>query len=192
MTWEYLETEQFDFRLKIIAAYLKEKTQDKIIVDLDCGTARLVKFLEDDYLLYYGNDICISSIRKAQIEAYNKQKAKCLFETLEDENVFSRLKNFKGIDILLSLGHGAGEFINPQIESPTLTNVFRSIVMSYAPQFAVLEMIQEWEKKFDLISSFKKFMFENAYIVDYDVFLKIIPDDFVGERRILFFKKRCN
>jgi len=57
MAWEYLQTDKFDRRFKPIVEYLKDKTKDKVILDLDCGTAPIAKYLERDWKEYIGNDI---------------------------------------------------------------------------------------------------------------------------------------
>ena len=183
MTWEYLQTEELDLRLKIIAAYLKGKTKDRVIVDLDCGTARLIKFLEKNFKLYYGNDVNEELIEIAR--GYGIKNSE--FVVLPDNRVTEKINE---IDILLMLGYGAGEYVRNDVESETLADSFKNLVAKFSPKIVIVEGIDLWERNYKAYSQIKKFLKEKGYLLDYETYLQIgdVPDE-VYRRRIFFFQK---
>ena len=46
-----------DYRIWLISGYSKNRIENKIIVDLDCGHAPLLKYIPHSYKEYIGNDI---------------------------------------------------------------------------------------------------------------------------------------
>jgi len=174
MAWEYLETEKYKARLLPIVEFLKGKTKDKTIIDIDCGTAPLLAELEPDWKTYFGNDIDNYFITKAR----GRNIPKTLFLTETDDKIILNH------DILICLGYGAGQDTKQPLESSTL---FDSIVRlsKFKPEIIIIEMILPFEEKFSCMG---KFVTE---LKDYDYKETIveIDDDFeyVRTRLIGFF-----
>jgi GT2 family glycosyltransferase len=130
MTWEYLP--QCDKRFEIAASYLKGKTKDKVIVDLDCLEARLLKYISHDFAKYLGNDILVRfpNIPKTEFHPYP-----------DDQFV----ANLKKCDILCVFGHGGYEITGQNEESKTLTESIKKVVSRLEPQTVILEAVQYFE-----------------------------------------------
>lgn len=150
MTWEYLEQQNFDKRFEIIVQFLKGKTKDKVIVDLDCGSAKLCKFLEPDWLTYVGNDIDEKYIRMAK--EHNVPKTS--FYLKSDEHVD------ECTDILIVMGYGGQEITHAEEESKTLNSSIKRIVEKHQPEIVILEMIKPFSICMD---DFKKFLESRGY-----------------------------
>ncbi len=186
MTWEYLQEKQFEARNKIVASFLENRTIGKIIVDLNCGTAKTVQFLSNDFKEYIGNDREKEYIDTAN--GYDIPNAK--FYLLNDEDFYDVIELKNKPDILLLLGHGAGEFVDTPHESKTLTKTFLKMILVYKPEFIVLEAVQKFEQEFGLLSSIANEVLQMGYRIDYEMLLGIPPfNSEFGRRKFLFFSK---
>lgn len=183
MAWEYLWTEQFDKRAKVIAYLLKGKTKGQIIVDLDCGKVSVAKYLDKDWAFYYGNDIS-HKYTEANI-ALNLPNSQ--FEAIND-----RLVNPKTCDILICLGEGAGSFTGVSVESSTIFDKIHDLIYNCRPAYVVLESIQDFEDRYKLQSKHKEYLESLGYSTQ--LIPCIIEDielndlNYVKNRLILFAK----
>ena len=178
MAWEYLQTSEWDKRLEIIAKFLKGKTAGKSIFDIDCGTARLLDFIDHDFASYYGNDINPAYIA----EANGRDVPNTVFETLDDKYLMD--VDLNPIDILLAIGMGAGEYVINKYESKTLTDIFKRIVDEYKPGIVVAETIKAyWDKHFaNLLNPFMEKRGYKNLIQEVS-----LEKTFTGERVIAFY-----
>lgn len=144
MPWDYLIDKKNEGRWEIIADLIKDKVKDKVIVDVDCGIAGVVKYLKD-FKFYYGNDIEPKYIEHCK--NYNIPNTE--FELISDDRV-----RVEGIDILMVLGFGCeGEH-----ESTTLFNTFSRLVRIHSPEYIIFESAVHFEKKHQIHSTVKAFM----------------------------------
>ena len=119
MTWEYLNNSLFEIRFKIVGIYLRDKTKGKHIVDLNCGNAKLLDYIEHNYKSYLANDTNNDYLEK-KIKKSNYNNITFIKQT--DEQVRNKIA---GIDIFVVFGHGAGEYTNSNNDSKTLTDTIR-------------------------------------------------------------------
>lgn len=181
MAWECLLTKAFDRRFEVIADFLKGKTKDKTILDLNCGTAGTVKYLKQDYKLYYGNDIDPQYIKIAKYYKIPKTK----FEVKQD-----RLIDMPH-DILIHAGYGAGEFIKNKYESPSAIPVLKTLILDYEPRIIVFECIQDYAGF--LSKEFTHFLIDNNYMVAGDKSFEIYSnqkDKKLNYRQIKAYEKK--
>jgi len=150
MVWDYLTDKKNEGRWKIIADLIRDKVNGKVIVDLDCGVARVVKHL-DGFKLYYGNDIDIGYIE--QCKDYNIENTK--FETIADDKV-----NLDEIDVLMVLGYGCGR---NRHESKTLLKSFERLVKKNKPEYVVFEVIRYFERKYGICTEIGLIMATQGY-----------------------------
>ena len=126
MTWEYLN-EKCDERLVIIADYLKGKTKDKFIVDLDCLEGRILNYLDHDYMSYKGNDVLVDRFVGGYKATIKQQKSKEFVKTLNR------------CDILLVLGFtDYADNTNP-VEDQDLVNSVKYMLGEKEPKIVVIE-----------------------------------------------------
>lgn len=136
MAWEYLPL--MDRRLLVIAKYLKGKTKDKTIVDINCLDARLLQYINSDFKKYLGNDI------QNKFPIHPKAE----FKQLPDD-VY--VKEIQEVDILLYLGIGGYEIKRNALESKTATSSIRFLILKHYPQIVITECIRYYEKILYLI-----------------------------------------
>lgn len=123
MAWEYLD--EMKERVEAIANLIKDKTKDKVVVDLNCGKAPLRKLIP--YKKYIGNDII-----NTDFEGFIQQ----------DDKVFCR--ELKECDVLIHIGMGGHEITHEKLESPTSTESTNYIIQNLRPKLVVLECITEF------------------------------------------------
>lgn len=178
MAWEYLEKEAYRQRLIPIVSFLEGKTKDKIIIDLDCGTAPLVSELKPDWYIYFGND----HTTKFTDEAIMRKVKNTRFSYQQDHHI---VENVEQCDILLCLGYGAGDLKPEPLESSTLRGSLIKIAKKCKPEFIIIEMIQPFEVEYGAMTMFKE------QLPEYNCELQLIEinDDFeyVRKRLIGFF-----
>jgi len=181
MAWEYLQNKDFELRFRVIAAYLKGKTRDKVILDLDCGTANTVLFLEPDYKCYIGNDICKEYLKTAS--QYKVEKTR--FYCLSDKELGDVLK--EKVNVLLALGLGAGTH---PMESPTLSDSLIFFIKRDKPEIVVIEAVTEYDEKYNILRGPEQYMLSHGYRKDAEIKMDL-PDynNFVNFRKFLFFRK---
>jgi hypothetical protein len=134
MNWDYLN-EQADHRIIPIAKYLKGKTKDKFIVDLDCLEGRILKYLEHDYMSYKGNDLITDRFIGGYKATIKKQKSKNFVKTINK------------CDILLVLGFS--NLQNEPREDVDLADSVIHVVMTCKPEIIVLECWLEYKSQVD-------------------------------------------
>jgi hypothetical protein len=151
--YEYLETKESDKRYKVVADFLGD-TNDKVIVDIDCGEPRLKNFIK--FKEYYANDI-----------REPKDKEGINFKLCRDDEVDIKP------DILCLFGYGGGEHTgHPQESKKAGKTIIR--LSKYKPKFIVLEMAKKWEDDFKIMSTLVN------KLTDYKIVLEkklIIGDD---------------
>ncbi len=146
MAWEYLP--QADERFKVVAEYLKGRTKDKVIVDLNCLEARLTRFIEPDFAKYKGNDV------QDKFPVLSKGE----FVIARDDQF---VQNLYRCDILIAAGIGGYEISRHPLESPTSTASTKFIIRNLQPEIIVLEAIQDFECIIkDIESEAKKFWYK--------------------------------
>jgi len=145
MAHEYLQSKKLDKRFQIAADFLKCKTENQIIVDLNCGSSRILDYIEDDYWLYMGNDIDKTLLRP--------NTKKTVFLHNKDDEIVSIVKVYPfPVDILLVFGMGAGDVHESPYESPTLQKSVLEILECAQPKYLLLETALKWENRFTPIS----------------------------------------
>lgn len=129
--WDYLNTKKFDGRLMLIAGYLANKIQGQVILDLDCGHARLLRYIPHTFREYIGNDI-----DKDAIDALANSYPSCIFLEQPDDVMVGLIEQVVGyVNILLCLGYGAK--LNEH-ESQTLDESIKALVRQYHPEIVIL------------------------------------------------------
>lgn len=173
--WPYLYG-KMDFRLEPIAKYLKGKTKGKILFDINCMHAPLLKYIDHDYLYYVGNDLQT---------VFPSEYPNCVFFTLSDERMCERLGE---VDILIALGMGGYEISHEPSESKTMTQSIKDIISQKKPEIVILENITKFSSVAEEISESAK-----GYKKVLDVKLNGTPDfphnDWVFKRHITILEK---
>lgn len=143
--WSYLLTDELDFRVLPIAGYLARRVDNKIIVDLDCGHAPLLKYIPHTFEAYYGNDILYDRFPHV---------AGTQFYAMKDEEFVKT--EFPRVDVLIVLGHGGFEISKEQLESATLTQSIKTMVEKYSPEIIVIEAVERFTSVHRNLMSFCK------------------------------------
>lgn len=143
MTWEYLNHET-DHRMVEIAKYLKGKTKNKMIVDLDCLEGRILNFLDHDYMSYKGNDILVDRFVGGYKATIKQQTSKNFVKTLEQ------------CDILLLLGYTGDHPEVSEKEDHDLTNSAKYVIDRFEPRIVVLECWLEYHADVDEMAEYLK------------------------------------
>lgn len=125
MPWEYLNTPEWDGRFLYAAGYLSTRIEGKHLVDLNCGTARLLKYIPQTWATYVGNDIHQCPSEKMS-----------MFMHLPDSVVSQRIDR---CDVLMCFGVANGNHASPEWESCTVSDSIRYIVEAHKPSIIVLE-----------------------------------------------------
>lgn len=168
MTWEYLQTEELDPRLMVIAGYLAKKIAGKTILDINCGSCRLGLYLPEDWKGYYANDCSYDFISLAK---NNNPKAVHLKE--KDEAIPILLQK-KKIDIVIIYGYGADDK-NYQSgeESATIYQTLSKVVKQHQPEIVIIEGSHIYDKETGLISkavkSLKDYQLKHSIYVASDL-----------------------
>lgn len=181
MTWEYLDTDIFQARFGIIAAYLREYAKGATLVDLNCGKeAHLFDYLRDDLNQYVGNDINLRSggrIGKHAFLKYNDTEVLAALNYITDK-----------VDIFCHLGWGAGIISREPVESQTDTISGRAIVQEYMPQLVILESVEKYFQF--LLKEYSPLLESSGYELAHSLSLQIDnPDSFVNRRQCAFWEK---
>ncbi|MFA6971375.1 MAG: hypothetical protein WC208_08250 [Gallionella sp.] len=171
MAWEYLP--QVDDRFKVIASYLKGKTKDKVIVDLNCLEARLTKYIDQDFAKYLGNDL------QDKFPVLSKAEFKI---ARDDEFV----RSLDRCDILVVAGMGGWEITKEPLESKTATESARFVISTLKPQIIALESVREFE---GIISFLEAFTIAGKYNLVLKKYLDL-GDDWVMKRAVYIYEKR--
>jgi len=177
--WQYLLTGGMDSRIELVSEYLKDKVKDRVIVDLDCGHAPLLKYLPDTYKQYIGNDI--RDIFPAE------RNDKCIFYLKKDDELINILTK---IDILVALGLGGHEISKEPRESKTCTQTLKRIISKLTPEIVVLEAVNRF---LPVLESVEKCAFRYSYKTKHHLDIKPDKDrDWVKHRTLLILEKKHN
>lgn len=172
MAWEYLKTNPWDDRYRLVASVLPDLT-DKIVVDLDCGEGNFRHFI--NYKRYYSNDIN---------PVDNEEGME--FHMIPDTDV-----DIKS-DVLCLFGYAAGEFTGTKEESIEAANSLVRL-SKYKPQFIVIEAVQKFEDEYKclskLVDRLPNYEVINDTIINIDAsHLNDIIASYVGKRHIVVLK----
>lgn len=132
----YLKTEPFEERYKIVGEYLKDKIEKPVVVDVNCGEPLFSKYI--DYKEYHCNDVYMPD----NIDGLN---------FTHDTDTVVDVKP----DVLCIFGYGAGERTKHPQESHTAGETILRLAM-YKPEYIVIEMSTEWERRYEQITWFKQ------------------------------------
>jgi len=111
MPWEYLSSKPLDVRFLFAAGYLQchRLIEGMQLVDLNCGTARLLHYIPHNFRSYTGNDIH----QKPGIEVPQFK-----FWQLPDAEMPGRLRG-EHIDVLMAFGLADARSCKSRWESGT-------------------------------------------------------------------------
>jgi len=167
MAWEYLKTEPFENRYKVVSEFLKDKIENPIVVDLNCGEPLFAKHIK--WKEYHANDLFMPD----NIEGLD-------FRQIPDSEV-----DIKS-DLLVMFGCGAGEFTGQDMESKTATDSFIRLA-GHKPKYIVMESSPEWEKRYSYISMVIKRLDKYKVVLDKTI---VIPpgEHYHDTRRIIICK----
>lgn len=147
----------FDARYLITAGYLANKISGKILLDINCGMARLNLYLPQTYKLYFANDINYEPKYPNPKFYFLKQNDQQIIETV------SKIK----IDILCLFGHGGGDKLNNAHESKTLTQSAIEIIKQHNPEYIILEAYYEYFEKHRILDNIIHYAGqENKYLIE--------------------------
>ena len=141
--WPYLQNEIFDSRFEK-AIEMIGSVKDKVILDLNCGTARMLQYLPDDFKLYIGNDINDDFL---EIARKWKTKNPATFIHCRDDEIMGYLSK---VDIFMCFGINSGQ--NKGIESETEFETFKKVAGIFLPEVVVCEGWDYYEKNHKIIS----------------------------------------
>lgn len=180
--WEYLDEPAFQTRFGVVAAYLRGRTQNKVIVDLNCGhNAGLLRYLPSP-VRYIGNDVLIDpSVVLGPVSDW--------LLDIKDSKMLGWLKQNVGtVDIFLHLGYGGRDLSGEEAESATELDSGIAIVSHFKPELIILESVRKFME-------YMRAQYENCIEDDYQIRdtirLNIFTagHDFVGEREFYFYER---
>jgi len=129
--WAYLDDEQFDGRLILAAGYLANRIAGKVVLDLNCGYARILRYLPPTFALYVGNDLDKGALARAR-KQYGGESVKFPFAFDEAMRDLPGLR----VDVLLAFGYQ--QQYNDH-DSPTLDETIYHFINRDKPKIIVLE-----------------------------------------------------
>lgn len=129
MPWDYLNTTDLDARFLTAAGYLATGVRGKHLVELNCGTARLLHYLPATFARYTANDI--------HQQPDSRPPGLRFFRVPDDEMPAKLLQ--RPVDILMCFGLADGRKADPEWESSTLSQTFRELAKSHKPALLLLE-----------------------------------------------------
>ena len=126
-----MNTKAFDARLLPIAGYLASRLEGMVIVDLNCGHARLADYLPIGNYYYIGNDTDEDAIRDCLLHYPNLNYE---FVIMSDTEMVCGGRG--QIDILICAGYAAGF---SEAESDTLDDSIKKLISRYTPGIVIFE-----------------------------------------------------
>lgn len=163
MPWDYLQDERWDERFKVAATWLEDHTlwcQTETIVDLNCGTARLARYLDSKvYFQYIGNDKHAPYIREA-LQKHLPVGYKSMLFVMDD--VGMRGLRLRSHNVLACFGIGAGEFVKNGHESETQLETMRILIEENGPRAVIVEACAPYWVKYlrepitDMLGKYQK------------------------------------
>ena len=184
MTWEYLDTPELDGRFLIASGYLSNRIKGKFIVDLNCGTARLLNYLPKDYAGYYCNDKV----------TYNSRLGLTVnFQQITDLEMVKYLESRK-VNILCVFGHGGGDKLPNGHESKTLSQSANYLIGKHRPEIVILEANYTYVKKYEVLKDIiYRATIEYAYTIKQNIIVKPANStDPLSERNIIILERGEN
>ena len=181
MTWEYLDNTRLDGRLLVVAGYLSNRIEGKNIVDLNCGTGRLINYLPRIYTNYYCNDInLVPSCIQEPID----------FHPISDTEMVTFLAD-KMVDVVCVLGHGGGHELPNVHESISLSNSAMLIIEKHKPEIVILEANFTYVWKHHVLKSVLDWAIEACgYKIKQDIVVKPAEtNDTLAERNIIILER---
>lgn len=180
MPWEYLSTKPLDARFLFVAGYLEHRGMiaGKRLVDLNCGTARLLRYIPHTFASFVGNDI------HQRPDTANRQLT---FFPLADSEMPERLRDEK-VDVLMLFGLTDGRSCGSNWESSTSLASFVSLVRLHHPKTLILEGSVEYDRNFGAIGALLREL--DSYEIDHDVTLSATGHGGHGQRRIIALTPR--
>jgi hypothetical protein len=180
MSWDYLDTDIFQTRFGIVAAYLKERAYGKTILDMNCGqNAQFLHHFKSGFKQYIGNDV----LAEESDEPYR------FISPISDVYLLDFLKNMGvKIDIFLHLGAGMGKIAGESVESMTETASGCAIVDYYKPEIVILESIRRFACQMG--TDYEGTLIKNGYKLAHQLTLTIDKDSYVSTRIFQFYEKR--
>ncbi|MBF0531743.1 MAG: methyltransferase domain-containing protein [Candidatus Omnitrophica bacterium] len=173
--WAYLFDEKMDYRVWLAAGYLRDKVKEKIIVDLDCGHAPLLKYIPDTYRQYIGNDI--RNLFPALTE-------RSIFYLKKDDDFIQALTK---VDILVVLGYGGYEITKESLESKTLLGSIKTIISKFEPEIVVFETVRKF---LPILKDVEEFAISQGYQTKCLFSVKMDDDEnWLKHRELLILEK---
>ena len=148
--WPYLQNEIFDLRFEK-AVPMIGSVKDKVILDLNCGTARMLQYLLEDFKLYIGNDINEDFLEIAKKWKVGKPVT---FILCRDDEIMSFLAGV--VDIFMCFGINSGQ--NKGLESETEFETFKKVIEKFLPETVVCETWDNYVRDYGLISQRADFL----------------------------------
>lgn len=173
MAWEYLLEEKT--RATTIARWLNDNdlVKGKIIVELACGVASLVKQLEG-FSLYYGNDVSKEYIDIAR----NYYIDNSVFEIKESKDI-----DIDNVDILVLMG------VSTDQEQQSIVKLI-SLANERKPEIIILEGARYFERKFGLFTIVTELLKSSGYELINKEYIEIESDFHNIRRRAIFYFKK--
>src|SRR5688572_3959767 len=180
MPWDYLSSKPLDVRFLFVAGYLqhRELIAGKRLVDLNCGTARLLRYIPHTFARYSANDI------HQQPESGGPNLK---FFPLADFEMADRLRD-EDIDVLMLFGTTDGRLCSSSWESSTSLDSFLRLVRQHYPGALIIEGSAEYDRNFGAIGALLREL--DAYEIDHDVSINTTGQDGHAKRRILALTPR--
>lgn len=141
--YSYLENEIFDSRFKKTLEMIGS-VSGKVIFDLNCGSARMLKYLPEGFSEYIGNDINEDLLEMGKKWSI---KGKTQFILCRDDEIMDYLNK---VDIFMNFGINAG--VNEGIESETEFATFKKIIERFLPETVACEAWLYYEENYKVIS----------------------------------------
>ncbi len=170
--WPYLQNKELDIRFKKAVSMIGS-VEGKVILDMNCGRARMLQYLPEDFKLYIGNDINDDFL---EIARKWKTKSPATFVHCRDDEIMGYLSK---VDIFMHFGINTG--VNKGVESETEFETFKKVVEKFLPETVVCEGWNYYEKNYKIISQ----RFDFLKLFNY----KEIGEFFMTDRTLKVYKK---
>ena len=157
--WPYLQNKFFDIRFEK-AIQMIGLVKDKIILDLNCGTARMLQYLPEDFTQYIGNDINQEFLEIARKWKTGPVTLKITLHCCRDDEIMNCLNSADvctKIDIFMNFGINPG-VVNKGIESETEFETFKKVIGKFLPEIVICEGWTNYEKDFKIVSQRADFL----------------------------------
>jgi SAM-dependent methyltransferase len=180
MPWEYLSTKPLDVRFLFVAGYLEHRKMimGKRLVDLNCGTARLLRYIPRTFATYVANDVH---------QQPDSTDPRLTFFQLTDFEMVERLRG-QDVDVLMAFGLADARSCQSTWESTTSLDSFISLVRLHDPNTLVIETSVEYDKNFGTLTALLSEL--DPYEIDHDVVINTTGYGGHGQRRIIALRRR--